>query len=347
VPTAPGLPSLKGVQIRPVDVHDDAELARFHAIIEAADRFERPYAPPWTYRELAVELRRPVPGERLTAWAAFDDQEMIGAAWAYDSLLDNTDKCWLQVSVEPQRRCRGIGSALARFLVQRCADVGRGVLLAETAYPFEAAADHPYRRFAETHGFALASTEVHRVLDLPLDGTLLEALAAEATPHHPAYRVRTLTGVVPATLLPSLCALRNQLAVDAPTGDIDYEAEAETPEVYLERDARLREQGRVRLTTVALDGAGQVVGYTDLSISLDEPGHAHQWGTMVHRDHRGHRLGMAIKVRNLQALQVAHPGVEMVHTGNADVNAHMIAINEALGFRAVEALPEFQRKLAR
>ena len=333
------------MQIREVDIHDDTELGRAHEVMDAALRFERPYAAPWPLRELAVDLRNPPPGERMGAWAAWDDGGMVAMAWAWESLIDNTDKCWMQVCVDPRHRGRGVGSALATRLVARCAEAGRPVLLTESAYPSGAATDHPYRRFAEKHGFRLASTEVHRVLDLPVEDGRLRDLAGEAAPHHTAYRLETFAGDVPEELLPSLCHVRNHLAVDAPTGEIDYEPEAETPEIFRERQERLREQGRVRLTTVAISPAGEVVAYTDLAVSPDEPEHVHQWGTMVRRDHRGRRLGMGIKVRNLRALQRAHPGVRVVHTGNADVNARMIAINEALGFRPVELFPEFQRRL--
>ena len=330
-----------------MDVHDDGELGQAHAVLEAALGHERPFAPPWPLRELAVDLRNPPPGERMGAWAAWDGAVVVGMAWVWESLIDNTDKCWLQVCVDPRHRGRGVGSALAEQMVARCAEAGRPVLLTESAYPARAAADHAYRRFAERHGFRLASTEVHRVLDLPVAPARLRALAQQAAPHHAAYRLESFAGGAPPELLPSLCHVRNHLGVDAPTGDIDYEPEAETPEIYRERQARLREQGRVLLTTVAIDSGGEVVAYTDLAVTLEEPEHVHQWGTMVRGDHRGRRLGMAVKLRNLAALQRAHPGARLVHTGNADVNAQMIAINDALGFRVVEILPEFQRRLDR
>ena len=341
----PGEPSLKDVQIRQVDVHDDAELGQAHAVLDAALRFERPYAAPWPLRELAVDLRNPAPGEWMGAWAAWEEHAVVGMAWVWESLVDNTDKSWLQVCVDPQQRGRGVGSALAEQVVACCADAGRTVLLTESAYPEAAAADHGYRRFAERHGFRLASTEVHRVLDLPVADHRLDELAAVAAPRHAAYRLETFAGDVPEELLPSLCHVRNHLAVDAPTGEIDYEPEAETPELYRERQVRLREQGRVRLTTLAVAPGGEVVAYTDFAVTPDEPEHVHQWGTMVRRDHRGRRLGLGVKVRNLQALQRSWPGARLVHTGNADVNAHMIGINEALGFRVVELLPEFQRRV--
>ena len=90
--------------------------------------------------------------------------------------------------------------------------------------------------------------------------------------------------------------------------------------MWLEREAQLRAARRLRSTVVALDGDRQVVGYSDLSIPLDDPENIHQWGTIVRRDHRGHRLGLALKARNLLEVQLEHPGRQVVHTANAEVN---------------------------
>ena len=167
----------------------------------------------------------------------------------------------------------------------------------------------------------------------------------EAAPHHPAYTIERYVDGVPPELLPSYCHVHNQLVLDAPTGDIEFEAEALTPEIWLEREDQLRAARRLRSTVVALDGDRQVVGYSDVSIPLDDPENVHQWGTLVRRDHRGHRLGLALKARNLLEVQREHPGRRALHTANAEVNESMIAINERLGFRPVEIYPEFQRRL--
>ena len=113
---------------------------------------------------------------------------------------------------------------------------------------------------------------------------------------------------MPPELLPTYCHVHNQLVLDAPTGDIEFEAEALTPEIWLEREDQLRAARRLRSTVVALDGDRQVVGYSDVSIPLDDPENVHQWGTLVRRDHRGHRLGLALKARNLLDVQREHPG---------------------------------------
>ncbi len=52
-------------------------------------------------------------------------------------------------------------------------------------------------------------------------------------------------------------------------------------------------------------------------------------------EHRGHRLGMLLKVANLQELAHYAPEAPLVFTFNAEENRHMLNVNEAVGFRAV------------
>jgi RimJ/RimL family protein N-acetyltransferase len=88
-----------------------------------------------------------------------------------------------------------------------------------------------------------------------------------------------------------------------------------------------------------------VVAYSDLATTVHEPGRAYQWGTLVAPAHRGHRLGVAVKVANLRLLGSERPDVTRVTTYNAEVNTHMVGVNEALGFRPVARLGDFQKKL--
>ena len=97
--------------------------------------------------------------------------------------------------------------------------------------------------------------------------------------------------------------------------------------------------------SVALDREGWAAAYSNLVIS-EKSDRAFQWGTLVRQADRGHRLGLAVKVANLRQLQRERPDATAVITWNADVNAHMVAVNERLGFRAVERSGELQKKLA-
>jgi RimJ/RimL family protein N-acetyltransferase len=334
------------MEIRRLDPHDDAELARFHAIGDAAERFERPYAANWTLDELRIELTDDDPMERKDAVVALDGDEVVGAGIAFSATRDNLHVSWLMPWVEPQRRRRGIGAAVLAELVSICRADHRTDLVMETAYPFARRADHPYRRFAEKHGFRLANTEVRRVRTLPVDDVDLDELVAEAAPHHVGYRIETFESPLPEELLVSLCEAHNRLAVDAPGGELTFEPEALTPELLRVHEETMRKQGRRKISTLATTATGEVAGYNDLVVPPGDLPNVWQWGTLVVGEHRGHRLGLAMKARGLQELQQrVGPERTRIITGNAEQNAHMVGINERLGFRPVEVAPAFLLRL--
>jgi GNAT superfamily N-acetyltransferase len=57
--------------------------------------------------------------------------------------------------------------------------------------------------------------------------------------------------------------------------------------------------------------------------------------TTVVASHRGHRLGVRLKTAMLQWLREAEPGLTIIDTWNAVSNIHMIAVNDAIGCRAI------------
>jgi GNAT superfamily N-acetyltransferase len=342
----PWPPTLVTMEIRALDVLDDDVFHRYYEIGRAAELFERPDAPFWAEPEVAVLFRRTDEGETWTAYGAFEGDEMVGTGFTVRPLLDNTDKVFTSVFVAPELRGRGIGGALLEFLVQAARDEGRSLVLLETVYDFDRRETHPHRRFAEKHGFTLATTEIARRLDLPVDESQLQAWIDEAAAHHDGYRVETHVGDLPERIVAGFCEVTNQLAVDAPTGSIDFEAEAMTPEIWRGREAAFKEQQRTLFNTIALDAHGTVVGVTTLVVPDLDPTKLFQWATLVQRDHRGHRLGLALKARNLLEVQRAHPERQVVHTCNEETNGPMVGINERMGFRPVEIMAGFSRNVS-
>ena len=59
--------------------------------------------------------------------------------------------------------------------------------------------------------------------------------------------------------------------------------------------------------------------------------------TLVHPDHRGHRLGLAVKLANVEALAGCRPSVRRIVTSNAAENTPMIAVNDMMGFEIAGA----------
>ena len=86
-------------------------------------------------------------------------------------------------------------------------------------------------------------------------------------------------------------------------------------------------------------------GHTVVGVDVERPWFALQFDTSVVRAHRGHRLGLLIKIDMMRWLAETEPQVRILDTDNAASNAHMIAVNEILGYRVTGSVLEWQRSL--
>src|SRR5262249_52850033 len=94
--------------------------------------------------------------------------------------------------------------------------------------------------------------------------------------------------------------------------------------------------GRVGYRIVAVDTrTGRFVGYTGVGVDAERPWHATQYATTVLAEHRGHRLGVLLKIEMLRLLRDREPALRENSTWNSPDNEHMVAVNEALGYRLV------------
>ena len=323
---------------------DDALMREFYDLDTRSERHGRPHAPLWSFEEFLGAFRSPDSGERQEFFAAYDGDRMVGTAKLWSFLLDNTEKAAFDVNVDIPCRRQGIGRALVDHVEALVRADGRTLLLAGSHLPYDDRDEHPYRRFADACGYELNSFEVVRHLPLPVPDDRIQEWIDSAAPRHEDYIIETHVGRVPDDLLDSLCSLMGQLAVDAPTGDVDFEEEKITPQRYDEMIAGIAAMGRARYETVALTADREVVAHSTLAVSLGASTVVYQWGTMVGREHRGHRLGLATKAVNLRAVQAVRDDLTVVTTQNNETNAHMVAINELIGFRPVEVSADFVKR---
>jgi len=336
------------VEIIEVDPFDEDVLREWHDVYRRSQRHERPHANPWRLAEVRPEMQDGGRRRRLSGFAGLVDGAIVTTGSLSLPMLDNLNAASLEVNTDPVRRGDGAGSAMLAHLEDLAAANDRTLVNTDTAYPISASADgvgHAYADFLTRRGYRFVLGDLHNALDLPLDEELLADLAEDAEPHHADYRIESFTGPVPKKMAASFSLLSSTLMTEAPLGEAEREPESAEVEAYRELEAAVARQGRTAYSSVGLDPTGEVVAYTTLMVSRHDPGRAFQWGTLVRRDHRGHRLGLAVKVANLVQLQRADPSVSHLFTYNAEVNAHMVAINDALGFRPVERLGEFQKRL--
>jgi RimJ/RimL family protein N-acetyltransferase len=135
------------------------------------------------------------------------------------------------------------------------------------------------------------------------------------------------------------------MSTDTPRGDLSWEPEVWDSSRWREKEDDAFRSGRRRLAAGAVDGSGHLVAFTDIGVYAQQPVVAEQWNTIVDPHHRGHRLGLAVKVANLRNLRRETPDTLRLETWNAIENSRMIAINELLGFQVVERVDEYQLAL--
>jgi GNAT superfamily N-acetyltransferase len=327
-----------------IDPHDDAALQAWHDVYLAAERHERPFAVPWMFEEVRAQVRAPAVAAELVSLALLEDGDVVATGGLRLPLMDNLEIASLLVHTHPRHRRRGHATALLAHLERLAVDRGRRVLTATTDHGYDlgpTGAGDPGVELLRRHGFDHALGDVQQTLDLPVDEGRLAALAEVPAP----YRVVTVTGPLPDELLPSYCRLAGTLVVEAPTGDLEQEAEVFDEERVRVEERQLRESGRTRFRTLALGQDGDVVAFTELDVPRHDPGRAYQQGTLVAPEHRGHGLGAAVKAANLLLLQEREPGLPKVITYNAEVNEHMVRVNALLGFRPTARLAEMQKRL--
>jgi GNAT superfamily N-acetyltransferase len=334
------------VEVLEVRAGDDALLAAWHAVYRAAQRHDRPYAVPYDLHEIRA-VHDGWAKQQTRLFAGLVDDRVVTTARLDLPLLDNTRTATVELSTAVPDRRRGHAAAMLAHLVALAREAGRSVLFGEVGFELDAGPEgegEPGPEFLRAHGFTLALADIQRRLDLAAVDPLLDGLAAEAAGAHPAYRVESFTGSVPEHLLASYVKLDARVSTEAPMGELALEPQVADVEAWRELEGMVAAQGRTMHSGVALDVDGQVVAYTLAVVTHD--GHdCFQWGTLVAPEHRGHRLGLAVKVANLREVRRARPAARSVTTFNAESNAHMVAINERVGFRPVARFGEFQRQL--
>ena len=199
--------------------------------------------------------------------------------------------------------------------------------------------------FLAAQGFELGIAEMSQVCDLAETEHTWPGLAAEIAPRHADYRLEAWQDALPEPFVEGYCRLGEAFNEEAPLGDLDLGAEVWSPGRVAERDARFIATGRRQLGVLAYAADGTCVATTELFVNEVASWRALQGGTLVLPGHRGHRLGLALKLVNLRAVRERFPDCGYAFTVVAGVNAPMNAVNETLGFRDVERALEMQLRL--
>ncbi len=287
------------------------------------------------------------------------DGRIVAQATTETQTGEEADTSWVQLSVHPEFRGRGIGRALADRIEDAVLADGRRKAITyvpgrETGGPRlesptgygSIAADARSTRFMRARGYTFEQVERLSRLQLPVAG--LDALVAAAQEASGAdYRVHTWIDRSPERWLEDRAVLATRMSTDAPSAGLEEPEDVWTVERVRDADDRRESNPRRHLVAAAEHvPSGRLVAYSALSVPRQPHRAVQQYATLVLREHRGHRLGMLVKVANLAHLAVVSPGHPSILTFNAEENRHMLDVNEALGFTSIAYEGAWRKDLA-
>jgi GNAT superfamily N-acetyltransferase len=310
------------------------------AVQEAARAMDTPQLPSKTMTAFEADLRFGWDGDLpLVAVAHVDGR--VAAVLSVDlPHWDNTHVGEVDVVVDPLARRRGLGRTLLDIGIERVRAEGRNIVLTEV---FEGT---PGEKFLETMGFERASIAVMRQQDpATADWPRLGQLCSDAEVKAADYELVRLSGETPAYLLDDVGHLAESIN-DAPTDELDIEDEAFPADRIRKMDLSQRARRRRTYRLLARHrSSGELAGHTLVSVEIERPWIAWQLDTAVARSHRGHRLGQLLKIAMLRWMRDTESQVRSLITFNAESNAHMVGINELLGYTVMARAIECQRRL--
>ena len=327
------------VDIEQINPRNEAALRAWWEVGKAATAY-RPGKPWPLWEQSRVSLPADNPERGISLLGAIDGREMVGAGLLTRSLQENLHAVNAYAFVSPDRTREGTGSALVAELEVIASGDGRTTVQSEIYLP-PGEDDGAPLAFATALGYSVANRESMKEL------TLRDYLARRdaLVPDPGGYRIVTFDTVCPDEHLESFGRLLGTLLTEVPLGDLELQDSEWTPARLRAAEQRQVDTGRHLHTALAIAPDGEVAGVSD--VRIDDTDHAYgQVGiTLVDPAHRGHRLGLALKVATHDLAAATYPGLVSLDTSNAQVNTWMNAVNEALGYRTTETLLELQKKL--
>jgi GNAT superfamily N-acetyltransferase len=316
------------MHIERLDPADADTIRRCFEAFLAAQRVDEPDGPWFTERPFRGWLTVGWGGDPREIWLARDPADGSVAGWYKLELpdLENLDQAELTLVVHPAQRRHGLGRALLEHAVARTAANGR------TALNGPARSGSDGEPFARATGAEPGLVDVQRVMDVRAVGDeRLAELRGEAERAAAGYSLVSWTGLVPEDFLDQAAALFAALN-DAPHDPRDAPAVWDARRVRERVNALRPHYGLRTYSVVAMSADGDPAAITEVAVDPADLGWGHQMLTGVTRKHRGHRLGLLVKIAMVEWLREAEPALERIQTWNAESNRYMIAVNEALGY---------------
>jgi GNAT superfamily N-acetyltransferase len=302
---------------------------------------DRPGEPGWAYESFAGKWVRGFDPAPQQAWLATDASDTpVGCYLLRLPDRENLTTANCIVVVDPAQRRRGVGTKIIAHCGEQARRAGRSRLI---SYAREGT---PGAKFAAALGAKPGIEEVDRVLEI--DTALaqrMDGLRAIGQQNSAGYSLVSWIGPTPDEYVDDVVRVHAAMA-DAPR-DEGMDPHAWDAERLQHGEQTAREFGITSYAVAARhDATGRLAAFTEVITEADTPDWGFQQLTAVLSEHRGHRLGLRIKIAMLDLVTERDPKVRHIQTGNAGANEHMIAINEQLGFTVLAVHRSWELDLA-
>ena len=330
------MPTLN-IQIYPFD--KNASQAEYVALNRHTNRIrlERlPDDPPIPLEESIQNLKSIPTYVDLKLWAAWnaDQSEMVGLGnVVFLRMEENQHLAQFELTVLPEYRRQGLGKQLLHRIAEFAQQEQRRLLMTSTVDRIPGGEAFMLRLGAQKG--LVGHTNQLRIVDLDRD--LLERWLATGQANLSEFDLGFWDGAYPEEQIQAIAELFD-LTNQQPLGDLEIEDMHMTPDQLRQMEKNLFARGNQRWTFYVADRAnGKFAGYTETVWNPNRPEVLRQDMTGVFPEYRNKGLGRWLKAAMLDKVLKERPQVKYVRTGNADANAAMLKINNALGFKPYTA----------
>lgn len=316
------------------------------------------------YSPLEKLLEMADPYERQVILVAKVDGVIVGTADVALPMADNLDLAEFTLDILPEFQGRGVGRQLLEAAEHLARDEGRRTILIDTNHPGASLADSAAGQlipgsgmgfvplnsreveFAQHTGYTLQHIEQFSSCALPLDSKMVADLQAEAEEANAGrYRLHHWTDRCPDQWLEAVVALENRAGEGGSPGAGDEELVFDGGILRAAEEVAIAQGRRTVVTAVEHIATGSLAGLTTISVLALRPDVVFQDDTVILAEHRGNKLGLLIKVANMERLTEQFPDARVLYTWNAPENRYLLTVNQQLGFSTAGVTGIWQKEL--